>query len=529
VIFKIKLLLHTIRYLKPIQIRYQIWYRLKNKFVKLHWYKTYLEKDIIKLDSELKNLLILSKCKYLKNNTFQFLNLKQTFQYRVDWNFMGHGKLWNYNLQYFDFLHDEAIELSERINLLEDYSKQLIDNVVKPEPYPVSLRIINTLFFLGENNIKNLHIELALKYQIDYLRNNLEYHILANHYLENIYALFIASIALNDASLYNKAEYLLREQLEEQILNDGGHYECTPMYHSILFSKLLLCIELASNQHYCSTILPFLRETASRMLGWIERYSFPDGSWAMFNDATNSIAHTAEDLITSSDNLVINPTKIQLQDSGYRKISGNNWDVIVDVGNIIPSYQPGHAHADIFSFCLWHFGNELIIDTGISTYNNNRQRQLERCTESHNTVVVEGDNQSEVWSGFRVGRRASVEIILDSSDAIVAQHNGYKKYGLTHKRKFLKDSDQSFTIQDDIISNKTNTNLSTRAIFYCSNINTRQLIKNSLYADHVSIEFSNHDDIIINQVEVANGYNSFKQVYKIEVAFTNTLITKFSF
>ena len=39
------------------------------------------------------------------DNYFSFLNNKYKFHNEVDWNFDGFGKLWTYNLNYFEFLN----------------------------------------------------------------------------------------------------------------------------------------------------------------------------------------------------------------------------------------------------------------------------------------------------------------------------------------------------------------------------------------------------------------------------------------
>ena len=46
---------------------------------------------------------------------------------------------------------------------------------------------------------------------------------------------------------YKKAVEILREELEEQILNDGGHFELSPMYHQIMLFRVLDCINLIEN------------------------------------------------------------------------------------------------------------------------------------------------------------------------------------------------------------------------------------------------------------------------------------------
>lgn len=57
--------------------------------------------------------------------------------------------------------------------------------------------------------------------------------------------------------------------------------------------------------------------------------------------------------------------------------------------------------------------------------------------------------QSEMWSSFRVGRRAKAKILSENEHKINASQDGYKRYGLIHKRTFITDC-QSITIEDEI-------------------------------------------------------------------------------
>lgn len=60
---------------------------------------------------------------------------------------MGHGKLWNYHLQYLNYLNDDTTSISERNKVLIQLSESVNACAFKLEAYPVSLRIINTLLF----------------------------------------------------------------------------------------------------------------------------------------------------------------------------------------------------------------------------------------------------------------------------------------------------------------------------------------------------------------------------------------------
>lgn len=517
-------ILNTIRYIKLIQLYYQVWYRIKNRFVKIDWYNSYLDSQITRLDFLVYDKLVVCTNKYKGNNLFSFLNLSHKFNDEIDWNFSGHGKLWNYNLQYFDYLLDENIPVSERLRLLQDFSKSLLAEIVKPEPYPTSLRIINTIIFISNHDSVNYPIiESALKKQVDYLSHNLEYHLLANHLLENIFTLFISSYALRSRQLFNKAASLLKDQLNQQILPDGAHCECSPMYHSIILSKLLLCIDVARTYPEFDPDMDYLEQKAASMLGWINNFSFPDGSWALMNDAALDIASTTKQLNKASSLLGLLPLENPLKESGYRKLKGKEWEIIANVGNIIPTYQPGHAHADMLSFCLWYNGKQVIVDPGTSTYNNTAQRHFERCTFAHNTLSVDKKNQSDVWSAFRVGKRAHCNVLVDTETEVSAEHDGYKKIGIIHRRTFTAFPD-SLVIYDEVYFNdKLRKNISIGLLFNSSFMWT--LSDEHINGEKLNIEFKGQGQVVdATYAEYFNKINNTKQI-----RITNTNFYKLLF
>jgi hypothetical protein len=193
-----------------------------------------------------------------------------------------------------------------------------------------------------------------------------------------------------------------------------------------------------------------LEEKAGKMLGWMNSYSFPDGSWALMNDAAEGFAPTTTSLNEAAALLNIIPADIVLRDSGFRKVKGYNWELLIKTGGIQPSYQPGHVHADISSYCVWFKGQQIIVDPGISTYAISVRRNIERGTSVHNTVSINGYNQSDVWAGFRVGKRARVMSLEDSSHCIQIEVRPYFNYRCKHERKFVKISDHCLVIEDRI-------------------------------------------------------------------------------
>jgi uncharacterized heparinase superfamily protein len=144
-----------------------------------------------------------------------------------------------------------------------------------------------------------------------------------------------------------------------------------------------------------------------------------------------------------------------LADTGYVRLTSHNAIAILDVAPIGPDYQPGHAHADTLSFELSLFGQRLLVNGGTSEYGNSSVRQYERSTKAHNTVVINNENSSEIWNGFRVARRAypfdlKIEELKNFAN-ITCSHDGYKRLigKPIHKRNW-KFFDSALIIKDYI-------------------------------------------------------------------------------
>ena len=448
---------NTIIYIKPIQAYYQFKYRITRSHINLNNYTSLLNDPLFFLNLKFTKELINSNGKYLGHNQFIFLNITKKFEFQVDWNYDKPGKLWNYNLQYFEFLLDNTIVVKERLRLLKEFNSALLSGKVKAEPYPISIRILNTLLFISENHIRDFDIEEGIKKQLDFLTKNLEYHLLANHLLENYISVYILSLCLNNEALKISFKDKLKAQLNIQILEDGGHYECSPMYHSIILSKVLIALE-ASIIHNDTDLIYFLREKAEVMSGWLIQYSFPDGTWALMNDSAIEIAPTTNKIIEIIKKLQLEPKLVPLKDSGYKKIVGSNWECIIKIGNIIPSYQPGHTHSDMLSFCIWHKKlGHIVVDPGISTYNINEQRLIERGTLSHNTVAICEKNQSQIWSAFRIAKRGKCRIVSENSNSFTAEVKHFHSKKI-HTRDFQFQKD--LLIVTDQIKNDYNIDFS---------------------------------------------------------------------
>lgn len=521
---RITLLFYTLRYLKFIQIYYRFYFIFRNKF----FGREPKKRNVPSSQSIQWEGGILYSDRYFKNRLFQFLNIEHTFSEEIDWDYADYGKLWTYNLNYFDFLNQSDISKDKGLKLIQDYVVK--DATLKDgkEPYPVSLRIINWVKFLAQNQYKDSKIDTILFHHCQILLYNLEYHLLANHLLENAFALLFGAYYFQDDRIYNKAKKLLTQQLNEQILEDGAHYELSVMYHQILFHRLLDCIQLIrlNNTWKNAELLTFLEAKAALMRSWLEQVTYKNGGIPMMGDTAFGIAPTSLELLSFADDLSIKSLELSLSASGYRKVIKDDFELFLDVGNVKPSYQPGHTHSDTFHFDLYKDQFPVFIDMGISTYEKNQQRQFERSTASHNTVMIDGKNQTEVWGGFRVARRANVINLLENENSLTAVHDGYKKLGFLHKRIFDWSKKNTLMIEDGI--SRSTGNKAVASFHLHSSINQPAVENNIVHLSdqNITISFQGESEIEVQKYALSKGYNKHESAFKIMVTFDQNLRTE---
>jgi uncharacterized heparinase superfamily protein len=399
--------------------------------------------------------------------TFTFLNCAGQVGKAADWNAPGRTKLWLYNLHYFDDLN--ALGSAQRT----DWHRALLARWIAEnpplygngwEPYPLSLRIVNWIKWLLGGNEPDDRLALSLAVQSRALRHQIEWHLLGNHLLTNAKALVFAGLFFESEEAeewLNTGLRIIERELPEQVLLDGGHFELSPMYHSFALEDLL---DLVNISRAYPDRLPAIssenwQQCIGRMRRWLAAMSHPDGGIAFFNDAAHSIAASPAELSSYAERLGLPPVSApaggvtHLEASGYIRIEQENTIAILDVGRIGPAYLPGHAHADTLSFELSIVGQRLFVNSGTSLYEGGLQRDVERSTQAHNSVVVDGQSSSEVWASFRVARRAfpfGLRVDQKGADISVScGHDGYRRLpgDVTHLREWHFNSG-GFKISD---------------------------------------------------------------------------------
>ena len=425
---------HTVRHLKFEQVKGRIFRYMK---------KVDITPSITKETRNVKQALFpvhLNKQSLFDHGQCVFLNEIGTLS---DWNDSKRSKLWLYNLHYFDDLNceDSANRFVKHLKLINRWIDENPPGVgIGWEPYPISLRSVNWIkWFLFHGNATDSQLA-SLALQVKVLYQTLETHLLGNHIFANAKALLFAGLYFkgDEADQWLEcALHLFAREIPEQILQDGGNFELTPMYHATIIRDFLDIVSLLHSYQDDRTLWleAECNERLSEMLQWLAVMTHPDGNVSLFNDAATDIAPSLAQLVsTAKEHGVSMPsvnqdTLIHLESSGYFRLNLEEAILIGDIGRVGPDYIPGHAHADTLSFEMSIFGRRLIVNSGTSLYGLSAERLRQRGTAAHSTVIVDEENSSEGWGGFRVARRAKpFDVLIDKiSNTVKCSHDGYKR------------------------------------------------------------------------------------------------------
>lgn len=273
-------------------------------------------------------------------------------------------------------------------------------------PYVVAVRSW-VLCGVFEQLVRGTDIEQdvlrVMRASLGYLERNLELDVGGNHLVKDLKGIIGLAAFFGEIERLCTAVAQLKLQVARQILGDGGHYEMSASYHAQVMADLLDISALCRSK--LGESLSFIDDRAQDMANWLGAMSYPNGLLPLIGDCTPPPAGLLQTLRALVPPRQPKPLEV-LRDTGYVAIRPRP-DVmaVFDFGPPCPPELPAHAQADWGTFELWIDGARVIADPAVSTYAG-AQRQWERSTAAHNTICVDGQDQSEVWGSFRCARRA---------------------------------------------------------------------------------------------------------------------------
>ncbi|MCZ6683546.1 MAG: alginate lyase family protein [Planctomycetota bacterium] len=401
----------------------------------------------------------------VNSNRFRFLNVERELRFPGAWNDMSFGRRWLYDLHSFHYLNARGWEKGHAWH--QPLIRRWIDDNrpaagIGWHPYLISLRIVNWIKWALAGNELPAEAKHSLAVQTRFLSTRLERELMANHLLANGKGLVFAGLFFEGVEAegwLRRGLRILHREFEEQVLDDGGHFERSPMYHSIVLED---CLDLWNLLRFHGRESLFAwHDHLHRMRSWLRAMCHPDGQVALFNDTALNIAASPGEIESYARRLGLTPTNapgsgiLHLRDSGFVRMAKGPCVAIVDVAPLGPDYQVSHGHADNLTFELSLSGERVVVDTGISRYDRSPERLQQRETAAHNTVVVDSHNSSDVWGGFKVGKRAKTVDVSVAAEGkrlrLQAAHDGYRRFaGVGHHRRSWDMSDGELIITDTV-------------------------------------------------------------------------------
>ncbi len=350
----------------------------------------------------------------LRDDVFTFLNQAVDCKAKMPWQDKSLPLLWRYQLHGFRparilaaaAFSDGAArgDVAHAARWVEDWLRNNPPGAaVAWDPHPTADRLFNWVLCSAAFGDGCGATADRCAVQARWLEAHLEHDLCANHLFKEVLALALVAEVTGNAPLRRRAWERVEEQVAEQILPDGGHYERSPMYHALaLFDGLVLRAAAASPPAFFDNAL-------RRMTRFLEDMLHPDGDIPLFSDAAFGEAMPGGALVRLSRALLGMESRGEerpaLLDSGFYVLGSGEDRMILKAVGPSPEYQPGHAHADPFTFELSVAGRRMIVDGGCNGYAESPLRGYCRSVRAHNTVRINGQEPMEAWGVFRVARR----------------------------------------------------------------------------------------------------------------------------
>ena len=382
-------------------------------------------------------------------------------------------------------------------------------------PMEASIRLISISWvtaFIKEYLKRDKHacslIENIARAHVDYVTKNFSaYSSANNHLIAEAAGVFIASICfskLDGMTKHKRNTYdILCREIVRQFYPDGVNREQTTHYHIACYNCFLLAALLGKSN---GLDFPFeywkILESSANFICLLanEDNSIPyigdsdDGRTIVLADTENNpvqaLLATAAVLFNRSDfkakakdfdemsfwlfgkngkalfdmmACTGEPTvkSAKFDEGGYyvlRSSGSVHTKLIFDCGPLGFGTIAAHGHADSLSFILYAHKQQFFIDPGTYTFiADNPYRNYFRSTAAHNTIVVDGQDQSQMVGPFLWTHKANsfVEewISNEHRDKITGKHDGYHRLRdpVTHRRTIELDKDKAIiSISDHI-------------------------------------------------------------------------------
>ncbi|QBR69975.1 heparinase [Beijerinckiaceae bacterium] len=243
---------------------------------------------------------------------------------------------------------------------------------------------------------------------------------------------------------------LLAEELDRQVLPDGGHISRNP---EILLDLLPDLLPL--RQAYAARGLQApaqLLNAIDRMLPMLRLFRHGDGTLGLFNGMGVTPPELLATILAYDD--VRAQALTSARHSGYQRLETADAIALIDAGRPPPQIFSNRAHAGCSSLEFSVGAHRLVINCGAPDANRAAAREAARMTAAHSTLVIDDISSCRFashaglskWLGDQIVAgpdKVDVERHDDSSGStVLVGHNGYAaRFGVIHERFVMLHKD----------------------------------------------------------------------------------------
>ncbi len=426
---------------------------------------------------------------------FCFLNERRVLPFPIDWRLTSVepvSHLWRFHLHYHEFLLDLLPTPSDepQTGLTQPRSTQPASNLAnrlwaivddwiatnpvgRPgaladawHPFCLSKRIAVWLMVwhaIEPPDEMRDRFAASLEGQIRFLEHHLEWDLRGNHLLENLRTLAMAGAFLEGVVAEQRlatAEHLLRLQLAEQILPWGEHFERSPMYHAQMLGAVLDVRDAVAETR--PDFAAVCRDDAQRMGTFLRAVTHPDGEVALLSDTALGETPRIDVLLAEVEGAARPPASLSADpstgpftmsttgtsDGATAQVVGDSWTwrngsdyLLFDAGPLGADELPAHAHCDLLTLEASVGGRRVFVDSGVYDYADGEMRRHCRSTAAHNVLQIDGVEQCDMWSRFRMGYRGHPSSLEHGREGEFhwcrATHDAYRRIGVPRVGRWL--------------------------------------------------------------------------------------------
>ena len=281
--------------------------------------------------------------------------------------------------------------------------------------------------------------------------------------LQVLIALCYASLCLaNQARNIKSATRRLSDELQRQILPDGGHISRNPGALVELLSDLLPLRQTFAARNIAPP--PALLNAIDRMMPMLRFFRHGDGSFALFNGMSTAPSDLVATLLAYDDTRGV--PMASMPHTGFQRLDAGNTTLIIDTGPPPPASVSQDAHAGCLSFELSSGPSRIVVNCGMPSTGRDNWRPFARSTAAHSTLTYHDTSSCqfvELSAMKRLLRGApitsgpsnveSYREAVPGGDVLTASHDGYlSRFGVIHRRVLMVSQDGTRLEGEDSLS-----------------------------------------------------------------------------